>query len=71
MEPLKDYISTKEASKRYPLSASHLARLLQEGVIEGTKIGHDWLIYEPSLEKYLEKPRKPGPKPQQKNSTET
>ncbi len=71
MEPLKDYISTKEASKRYPLSASHLARLLQEEVIEGIKVGHDWLIYEPSLIEYLEKPRKPGPKPQQNKSAET
>jgi excisionase family DNA binding protein len=63
MNSLKDYISTREASQRYGLSSSQLTRLLNANAIQGKKIGHDWLIYEPSLKEYAKNPPKPGPKP--------
>lgn len=63
MDLLKDYLSTREASQRYNISPSQLTRLLNAEVIQGKKIGHDWLIYEPSLKEYAKNPPKPGPKP--------
>jgi hypothetical protein len=63
MDALKDYLSTREASQRYGISPSQLTRLLNAQLIQGKKIGHDWLIYEPSLKKYVKNPPKPGPKP--------
>lgn len=52
MDALKDYLSTKEAGEKYALSKEHIARMLKAGRLKGKKIGHDWLVYEPSLQKY-------------------
>ncbi|GHO78430.1 hypothetical protein KSD_62010 [Ktedonobacter sp. SOSP1-85] len=58
----RECITTPDASMRSGLSTTHLARLLRNGTLEGKKLGNDWLVYTDSLEKYLAKPRKPGPK---------
>ena len=63
VDSLKDYISTKEACKRYGLSPGHLWHLVTTGAIEGIQIARDWLLYVPSLETYMEHRPKPGPKP--------
>ena len=36
--------STKEAAKRLKLSPDHIRRLLEQGKIEGKKLGHDWVV---------------------------
>lgn len=53
---------TTEACKVAGFSRQHIHRLLRSGVIEGIKLGHDWLVYEDSLTTYLARPRKRGPK---------
>ncbi len=63
MEPLKDYISTSEASKRYNISRTHAALLARSGKIAAIRVTGNWLIHVPSLEKYLSNPPKPGLKP--------
>jgi excisionase family DNA binding protein len=52
MDALKDYLSTREAGEKYELSKEHIARMLKAGRLKGKKVGHDWLVYEPSLQKY-------------------
>ncbi len=49
---IEDYISTREAGEKYGLSKEHIARMLKAGHLRGKKIGHDWLVYEPSLQEY-------------------
>ncbi len=66
MDPLKDYISTKEASKEFGLSAEHIARLAQKGIVEARKIQRDWLVYVPSLKEYIASNPRPGLKVGQK-----
>ena len=39
-----DVISTKEAANRLGLSQAHIARLLEQGKLEGKKLGHDWVV---------------------------
>ncbi len=56
------YIPTPEARKRTGLSRSYLGLLLRNGDLEGFRLGRDWFIYTDSLERFLKKPRKPGPK---------
>jgi excisionase family DNA binding protein len=55
-------ISTLEASTTSGLSREYIQRLVRQGRVEGIKLGHDWLVYEESLQLFLAHPRKPGPK---------
>ncbi len=64
-------ISTSEATRIAGLSREHIQRLLRSSVVEGLKLGHDWLVYEDSLKAYLAKPRKPGPKGPRKASSQS
>ncbi len=59
---IEDYISTREASEKYGLSKEHIARMLKAGQLQGKKIGHDWLVYEPSLLKYKQQMESLGKK---------
>lgn len=56
-------LSTAEAGKAAQLSQDHLRYLVRTGKVEGFKAGHDWLVFEDSLNAYLAQSRKPGPKP--------
>ena len=58
----REYITTSEAAKRSSLSKIYLAQLLRQGKLEGFRVAREWLIYKDSLEKFLETPRKSGPK---------
>jgi len=58
----REHITTPEAAQRSGLSRIYIARLLREGALEGFQVGRDWVVYTDSLEKFLNTPRKPGPK---------
>jgi excisionase family DNA binding protein len=64
--PITDYISTAEASERAGVARTHIQYLLRVGRMQGHKIGHDWLVFVPSLDAYIaNRPRrglKPGTK---------
>jgi excisionase family DNA binding protein len=64
-------LSTIEAHERSGLSQDHIGLLVRRGAIEATKVGNYWLIYEDSLQRYLESPRKPGPKPNKRGAAVT
>ena len=55
-------LSTTEAVQLSGLSREHIQRLLRQKLLEGMKLGHDWLLFEDSLEAFLAHPRKTGPK---------
>ncbi len=55
-------INTLEASKISGMSREYIQRLARKGRVEGLKTGHDWLVYEDSLQTFLATPRKTGPK---------
>lgn len=62
-------LSTAEASSIAHLGREYIQRLLRQGRLEGVKLGHDWLVYEDSLQSFLAQPRKTGPKgPHKKTS---
>ncbi len=56
-------ISVADAGRRYGLSASWVRVLLQQGTVRGQKFGNSWAVDESSLKRYVETPRKRGPKP--------
>ena len=64
----REYITTLEAEQRSGLSRNYLALLLRKGVLEGFRPSRDWFIYTDSLEQFLNKERKPGPKGPRKES---
>ncbi len=61
-------LSTAEASSIAHLGREYIQRLLRQGRLEGIKLGHDWLVYEDSLQRFLAQPRKTGPKGPRKQS---
>jgi|SRR5450755_5105850 predicted DNA-binding transcriptional regulator YafY len=60
----REEISTLAAAEKYNLTPSYVARLARLRIVQARKAGRDWIIDEEALRKYLENPRKPGPKPQ-------
>jgi hypothetical protein len=75
-QPEREAITTLEAEKRFGLSRNYVALLLRRGSIEGFRPSRDWFLYTDSLERFLAKERKPGPKgprhtskPTQKDTT--
>jgi excisionase family DNA binding protein len=55
-------INTLAASTISGMSREYIQRLARKGRIEGLKTGHDWLVYEDSLNAFLATPLKTGPK---------
>ncbi len=67
----RTYLTTPQAAQRTGFSKTYLTQLLRKGVLEGFRLGRDWLIYTDSLERFLATDRKPGPKgPRKKSSQE-
>ena len=58
----RPYLTTTQAEEFTGLSRNYLARLLREGVLEGQRIGRDWIIFRDSIDQFLATSRKPGPK---------
>lgn len=58
----REYITTPEAAKRAGLSREYLTILLKKGTLEGFQLSREWFIYADSLQQFLAKPRKSGPK---------
>ena len=69
----REYITTPEASERSGLSKNYLTLLCRNGALEGFRIGQarEWFIYTDSLESFLAKKRKPGPRPGSKRTKPT
>lgn len=57
-----ELISLKEASKFCDLSPDHLRRLAEKGEIWARKIGRNWVTTKASVQEYLARNVKPGPK---------
>jgi hypothetical protein len=55
-------LTTSQAREHSDLSGVYLAQLLRKGTIEGFKIDREWFIYTDSLDQFLAKSRKPGPR---------
>lgn len=67
----RELITTTEAEQRSGLTRNYLALLLRQGKLEGRRPARDWFIYTDSLEQFLKKERKSGPKgPRKKQTTD-
>ncbi|MBI5653993.1 MAG: helix-turn-helix domain-containing protein [Chloroflexi bacterium] len=49
---LNQYVTTKQAAVLLGVVPDHVYRLLEGEKIQALRLGHEWLIYVPSLEKY-------------------
>lgn len=58
----RKYVTTAQAAEIIGCVDSRVRQLLREGVIEGERVGRDWIVLRRSAEKYGEMERKPGPK---------
>jgi len=50
---LPGLITVDEAAARTKYSAQYVRRLLRQGVLAGTRIGHSWFVQVQSLDEYL------------------
>ena len=58
---LEGYLTLSQAIRKYEgISLGHLTRLVRTGVIEGEKMGSQWIVKEESLKSWLEKKEQPG-----------
>ena len=60
---LEDLITLEEAAKISGFTTRHLRKLASSGDIWAKKLGHNWFTTAKSVEGYLVRERKPGPKP--------
>lgn len=51
---LTQYVTTAKAAELLGLVPTSVNHLLKDGRIKGHKFGHYWMVYVPSIEKYLE-----------------
>jgi hypothetical protein len=56
---LSNYVTTARAAELLGVDPSQVARLRDED-IQGFKPGHDWLVFVPSVSKYLQNKSKRG-----------
>lgn len=59
-EIFKNLISLEEASLICGLSSAHLRRLMEKGLINGKKIGRDWITTKEFVMDYIKQKRRPG-----------
>jgi len=48
---MSDIYSVSEAAKRLGLDPSQVRRLLRDKIIEGKKLGHDWVVFSLNYQK--------------------
>ena len=66
---LDDLITLKEAAQISGFTTRHLRKLAINGDIWAKKLGHNWFTTAQSVEEYLARERKPGPKPKKSKKT--
>ncbi|MGB8645617.1 MAG: helix-turn-helix domain-containing protein [Anaerolineae bacterium] len=49
---LSQYVTTKQAAEMMGVDDSSVRHLLIGGRLRGQKIGSEWLVYKPSIERY-------------------
>lgn len=47
-------VPTKQAAQMMGIGQEHIRQLLGRGKLRGIRLGHDWLVFSPSIETYLE-----------------
>jgi len=55
-----------EASRFSGFTPDFIRKLIRKGEIDGVKIGRNFLTTREAVQKYLDKERRPGPKPRKR-----
>lgn len=50
---LTKYVTTKQAAEMLGVGQEHVRKLLSRGKVKGMHIGRDWVVFIPSIEKYV------------------
>jgi hypothetical protein len=65
----REYLSTPQAAIKSGLTTNYISTLLRNGRLEGFQLGRDRFVYTDSLNLFLQKTRKPGPKGPRRRKT--
>lgn len=57
---LAKHVTTREAAEMLGVGQKHISLLIERGKLQATKVGYSWLVFAPSLEKYLANKSKRG-----------
>ncbi len=50
---LSNYVTTARAAEILGVSSNHIRLLLGREKLKGVRLGHEWLVFVPSIEKYV------------------
>jgi excisionase family DNA binding protein len=51
---LTQYVTTRRAADMLGVVPDHVYRLIEGKKVKSLRLGHEWLIYVPSIQRYLE-----------------
>ena len=54
----ESYASVREAAARLDFSLSYVHKLMKDGVLEHTRMGRQWIISIPSIDKFIKERNK-------------
>ncbi len=60
---LTQYVTSKQAAEMMGVVTDHVYRLIEGEKLKTIRLGHEWLIYVPSIEKYRRTKSKRGRPP--------
>ncbi len=68
---LTQYVTTEKAAELLGVSSNHVRLLLGRGKLMGTKLGHEWIVYVPSVAKYQEAKSPQGRPPSRRQQAQS
>jgi excisionase family DNA binding protein len=66
---LTKYVTTRQAAEMMGVVTDHVYRLIEGDKLRSIRLGHEWLIYVPSIEKYQQTKSKRGRPPSGSSKT--
>jgi excisionase family DNA binding protein len=50
---LTKYVTTRQAAELFGVGQEHIRKLLIRGKVKGMQMGRDWIVFVPSIERYM------------------
>lgn len=55
MPDLNEFMTTQEAAEKLDFHVKSIPKMLRDKILEGERLGRDWLVYKKSVDAYLKK----------------
>lgn len=55
MPDLNEFMTTQEAAEKLDFHVKSIPKMLRDKILDGERLGRDWLVYKKSVDAYLKK----------------